>query len=338
MSISNVSKVDREASATPPHDGMAWIRGGTFRMGSDKYYQEEAPVHRVTVDGFWTDTQPVTNAEFRRFVEATGYVTFAEVPPDPQDYPDVQPHMLKAGSLVFVPPPGRVALRNYANWWQFVPGADWRHPYGLESSLDGLDDHPVVHVTFRDAEAYAQWAGKQLPTEAEWEFAARGGLDGADYAWGNEPAPGEMMLANYWQGQFPGQNLLLDGYERTSPVGSFPANGYGLYDMIGNVWELTSDWYSARHEADAAQACCLPRNPLGARKEASYDPGDPLRIPRKVVKGGSHLCAANYCLRYRPAARSPQAIDTSTSHAGFRCIVRPARQILSEPLALELRA
>jgi formylglycine-generating enzyme required for sulfatase activity len=292
-------------------------------MGSEKFYPEEAPVHRVAVDGYWIDKHPVTNVEFRYFVEATGYVTFAEIPPDPKDYPDINPEMIKAGSLVFVQPSGPVAMRNYANWWQFIPGADWRHPDGPESSLDGLDNHPVVHVTFSDAEAYAKWAGKELPTEAEWEFAARGGLDGAEFAWGNEPAPGGKMMANYWQGHFPWQNLVTDGYERTSPVGSFPANGYGLYDMIGNVWEITADWYSSQHKPDAERPCCVPHNPHGARKDVSFDPADPLQIPRKVAKGGSHLCAANYCFRYRPAARTPQAIDSSASHTGFRCVVRP---------------
>jgi formylglycine-generating enzyme required for sulfatase activity len=335
--IANTGAADPAAGRAQPPAGMVWLPGGTFRMGSDRFYPEEAPVHRVTVDGFWIDARPVTNADFRRFVAATGYVTFAEIPPSLKDYPNAPPEMLRAGSSVFVPPPGRVGLRNYANWWQFVPGASWRHSYGPESTLDGLDDHPVVHVTFRDAAAYAKWAGKQLPTEAEWEYAARGGLDGADFAWGEEPAPGGRMLANYWQGQFPWQNLLTDGYARTSPVGSFPANGYGLYDMIGNVWEITTDWYSARHEAALAKACCVPRNPRGARQEGSVEPGDPLRIPRKVAKGGSHLCAANYCLRYRPAARTPLAIDTSTSHTGFRCIVRPPRQEQSAPLTLQKR-
>ena len=336
MSISSISGGDREVAGAPPHQDMVWIPGGTFRNGSDRYYPEEAPVHRVTVDGFWIDEHPVTNAEFRRFVEATGYVTFAEVPPDPKDYPSIKPEMLKAGSLVFVQPSGRVPLRNYANWWQFVPGADWQHPYGPESSLDGLEEHPVVHVTFDDAEAFAKWAGRELSTEAEWEFAARGGLDGADYAWGDVAEPGGKLMANYWQGQFPWQNLLMDGWERTSPVGSFPANGYGLYDMIGNVWEITADWYSTRHEAEVTKACCVPRNPLGARKGESHDPADPLRIPRKVVKGGSHLCAANYCLRFRPAARTPVAIDTSTSHTGFRCIVRREREKHAATLAFNI--
>lgn len=318
-----------ESASTAPtaveHPGMAWIPGGTFQMGSDKHYPEEAPVHRVEVDGFWMDVHPVTNAEFKKFVEATGHVTFAEIPPDPKSYPGINPAMLQAGSSVFVKPAGRVALNNYGNWWKFINGADWRHPYGPGSSLEGKENHPVVHVTYSDATAYAKWAGKQLPSEAEWEYAARGGLDGKVYAWGDELLPDGVPMANYWQGQFPYQNLLQDGYEYTSPVGVFPANGYGLYDMIGNVWEMTSDWYTTRHEAEATKACCVPRNPRGGRKEDSFDPHQPILIPRKVMKGGSHLCAANYCLRYRPAARTPQAIDTSTSHAGFRCLVRPSR-------------
>jgi sulfatase modifying factor 1 len=322
------SEVDtaKAASSEPQTpSGMVWVPGGTFRMGSDSHYPEEAPTHRVTVDGFWMDAYPVTNIEFGRFVSATGYVTTAEVVPDPQNYPGANPEMLKAGSAVFVKPTGKVALNNYGNWWQFIPGADWRHPYGPASSLKGRENHPVVHITYSDATAFAKWAGKQLPSEAEWEFAARGGLEGAEYSWGDELSPGGVMMANYWQGQFPWQNLLLDGYEYTSPVGVFPANGYGLYDMIGNVWEMTSDWFAPRHEAEAAKACCVPRNPRGARKEESYDATLPVPIPRKVMKGGSHLCAANYCLRYRPAARSPQATDTSTSNAGFRCIIRRPR-------------
>lgn len=324
--ISRAGETSPAVGEAPATQQPVWLAGGTFRMGSDKHYPEEAPAHRVAVDGFWIDPRPVTNGEFRRFVEATDYATFAEVAPDPRDYPGIDPALLKAGSSVFVQPPGRVALRNYANWWQFIPGADWRHPYGPESSIEGLEDHPVVHVTFHDAEAYARWAGKALPTEAEWEFAARGGLEGADYAWGDELRPGGKVMANYWQGEFPWQNLLDDGYARTSPVGSFPANGYGLYDMIGNVWQITADWFSTRHPGEVARACCVPRNPRGARKEGSADPHDPLGIPRKVAKGGSHLCAANYCLRYRPAARTPQPIDTSTSHTGFRCVVRPTPQ------------
>ena len=308
----------------PPFPGMVWVPGGTFRMGSDSFYPEERPVHRVTVDGFWMDRFPVTNQRFARFVEATGHVTLAEIPPNAADYPGALPDLLFAGSLVFVQPDGPVDLRNIANWWRLVEGAEWRHPYGRDSAINTLADHPVVHVTFADAEACARWEGKALPTEAEWEFAARGGLDGAAYAWGDEPMADNRHMANTWQGEFPWQNLITDGYERTSPVGSFAPNGYGLSDMTGNVWEWTTDWYRPQHPADAAKACCVPLNPRGARAEDSYDSSMPqISIPRKVLKGGSHLCAPNYCLRYRPAARIPEPIDTSTSHVGFRCIVRP---------------
>jgi formylglycine-generating enzyme required for sulfatase activity len=214
-----------------------------------------------------------------------------------------------------------VSLDDFTNWWGFCIGADWRHPLGPDSSIRGLADHPVVHVTFEDAEAYCRWAGKRLPTEAEWEFAARGGLDGADYTWGADLAPDGRMMANYWQGEFPWQNLVLDGHERTSAVRSFPANGYGLYDMIGNVWEWTSDWYGIPNHEKPAGSCCVPHNPRGGAEAASYDPCMPdIPIGRKVLKGGSHLCAANYCQRYRPAARYPQPIDTSTCHVGFRCV------------------
>ena len=302
---------------------MRWIPGGTFRMGSADFYPEERPVHRVTVDGFWMDRHPVTVEAFRRFVKATGYLTVAERPLDPADYPDADAALLVAGSLVFCRPPGRVSLRDYRNWWSYVPGANWRHPRGPGSDDRGRERHPVTHIVYEDAAAYAAWAGKELPTEAEWEYAARGGLDGAVFAWGDEFAPGGQMMANTWQGEFPWQNLLTDGYEGTSPVGSFPANGYGLYDMTGNVWEWTADSFAPRHPADADHACCIPRNP---RVTASHqirpaaEPGS--HLPRRVIKGGSHLCAPNYCLRYRPAARQAQAIDSATGHLGFRCIVR----------------
>jgi len=313
-----------EASESSRHAEMVWIPGGTFRMGSDKHYAEEAPVHRVTVDAFWIDRTPVTNRQFREFVRATGHVSFAEVAPDPKDYPGALPNMLRAGSLVFSPPKQPVDdMRDWSQWWRFKFGANWRRPYGPRSSLSGLNDHPVVHVAYRDALAYAKWAGKDLPTEAEWEFAARGGLDGAEFAWGDVFTPGGKQMVNTWQGAFPRENLKLDGYERTSPVTAFPPNGYGIYDMIGNVWEWTTDWYSAGHEADADKACCTPLNPRGGREDASYDACQPeIKIPRKVVKGGSHLCAPNYCRRYRPAARHPEPVDTSTSHVGFRCVVR----------------
>lgn len=304
-------------------DDMVLVPGGRFQMGSDRHYPEEAPTHRVTVDAFRIDRTPVTNRQFRAFVEATGHVTFAEIPPDPKDYPGALPHMLYAGSLVFLPPPHPVDLRDWSQWWNFMKGADWRHPYGLDSDIEGLDDHPVVHVSYADALAYARWIGKDLPTEAEWEFAARGGLEGAEFAWGDEFMPGGRHMANTWQGMFPYRNTGEDGYERSSPVGVFPANGYGIHDMIGNVWEWTSDWYAPKHPADAAKACCIPQNPRGAAEAESYDPSQPsIRIPRKVLKGGSHLCAPNYCRRYRPAARHPEPVDTSTSHVGFRCVLR----------------
>jgi len=311
-----------------PHEraGMVFIPGGTFRMGSDRHYPEEAPAHRVTVDGFWMDRTPVTNAQFRAFCHATGHITFAEIPPDPKDYPGALPHMLKAGSLVFAPPDHPVDLSDWSQWWTFKFGAKWRRPFGPGSSIVGLDDHPVVHVAYKDALAYAHWAHKELPTEAEWEFAARGGLDEAEFAWGDELMPGGRHMANIWQGEFPRQNLAADGFEGTSPVTAFPPNGYGLYDMIGNVWEWTSDWYAPKHEADAPKACCIPENPRGGRAEGSYDPSLPhIKIPRRVLKGGSYLCAPNYCRRYRPAARHAQPVDTSTCHVGFRCLKRQRR-------------
>ena len=318
-----MEQTEQRAPQEAPFPDMVWIPGGTFRLGSDKHYPEERPVHQVTVDAFWMDRYPVTNARFERFVESTGHVTFCEIPPNPADYPGALPHMLYAGSLVFVKPTGPVDRRNIGNWWQFARGADWRHPYGSSSSISEKAQHPVVHVAFVDAEAFARWEGKSLPTEAEWEFAARGGLDGAPYAWGDEFLPDDRHMANTWQGEFPWTNRVTDGYEGTSPIDAFPANGYGLHDMIGNVWEWTTDWYDPQHPGDALKACCIPRNPRGGREDASYDATQPeIKIPRKVLKGGSHLCAPNYCRRYRPAARFPEPVDTSTCHVGFRCIVR----------------
>jgi formylglycine-generating enzyme len=298
---------------------MTWIPGGEFAMGSADFYPEERPVHRVAVDGFWIDTSPVTVAEFRRFVRRSGHVTVAELAPDPAAYPGADPGLLVPGSLVFRRTPGPVNLRDVENWWAYVPGACWRHPEGPGSGIGHRGQYPVTHVAYGDALAYATWAGKDLPTEAEWEFAARGGLDGAVFAWGDEFAPGGGQMANTWQGEFPWQNLLLDGYEGTSPVGTFPPNGYGLYDVTGNVWEWTADYFRPRHSA-AETRCCAPRNPrVGEDARGTVSAGD---IPRRVIKGGSHLCAPNYCLRYRPAARQGEAIDTSTSHIGFRCVLR----------------
>jgi formylglycine-generating enzyme len=302
---------------------MVWIPGGAFRMGSNDHYPEEAPAHRVSVDGFWIDRTPVTNRQFKAFIKAAGYVTTAQVPPEPKDYPGALPEMIYAGSLVFAPPPRVTNLKDWSQWWTFMKGADWRHPYGPKSNINVLDGHPVVHVSCADALAYAGWAGKDLPTEAEWEFAARGGRDGEEFAWGNALNPDGAQMANTWQGNFPTQNLCEDGYERTSPVNAFPPNGYGVHDMIGNVWEWTNDWWSDKHEGDAPKACCVPVNPRGGREGASFDPCQPnIKIPRKVLKGGSHLCAPNYCRRYRPAARHAEPVDTSTSHVGFRCVKR----------------
>jgi formylglycine-generating enzyme required for sulfatase activity len=320
--LQSTAAAPAQSPGKPPFPDMVWIPAGTFHMGSDRHYAEEAPVHRVSVDGFWMDRTPVTNAEFMRFVAATGYVTFAEIAPRAEDYPGALPEMLYAGSLVFIKPRHRVDL-TACTWWQFIQGADVRHPLGPESSIESLENHPAVHVAYRDVEAYAKWAGKELPTEAEWEFAARGGLEGADYAWGSELYLEGRHMANTWQGEFPWQNLRSDGYERTSPVDAFPPNGYGLSDMIGNVWEWTTDWYYPRHPDERQKACCVPHNPRSSEEEASYDPAQPgIRIPRKVLKGGSHLCAPNYCRRYRPPARYAHPIDTSTCHIGFRCIVR----------------
>jgi formylglycine-generating enzyme required for sulfatase activity len=297
---------------------MVWVPGGTFRMGSDVHYPEEGPARDVAVDGLWVSRTTVTNAAYAEFVAATGYTTVAERPLDPADFPGAPAENLVPGSMVFVGTPGPVDLRHLSQWWAWTPGACWRHPEGPGSGLDGRADHPVVHVAFEDAEAYAAWAGLALPTEAQWEHAARGGLEGAAYTWGDEPEQPGNRLANFWHGDFPWR--ATRGYGQTSPVGSFPANGYGLFDMAGNVWEWTLDWYVERrwvHES----ACCVPQEPRGGSQEESYDPAQPqFRLPRKVVKGGSFLCADSYCRRYRPAARRPQAVDTGMSHVGFRCV------------------
>jgi formylglycine-generating enzyme len=296
------------------------LPGGTFSMGSDRHYAEEAPVHQVAVDAFALDRHEVTNRDFAAFADATGYVTVAEVPPDPADFPGAPPENLVAGSLVFTPTAGPVDLRHLSLWWTWTPGASWRHPEGPGSHVEGRWDHPVVHVAFADVEAFAAWAGARLPTEAEWEYAARGGLDGAAFTWGDDPRPAGRVMANTWDGpDFPWRSTGESGFERTAPVGSFPANGFGFFDMAGNVWEWTSDWWTSRHPDDADRPCCVPHNPRGGDLDGSLDPHQPqFPVPRKVIKGGSHLCADTYCLRYRPAARRPQMIDTGTSHLGFR--------------------
>jgi formylglycine-generating enzyme required for sulfatase activity len=285
----------------------AKVLGGSFRMGSDAFYPEEGPVREVAVADLWVDEHPVTNAAFRRFVRATSHVTVAECPPDPQDAPGANPEDLVPGSLVFTPTSGPVPLDDWTRWWRWVPGADWRHPDGPGSSLHGRELHPVVHVAYEDAVAYASWAGARLPVESEWEHAARGGLDQATYAWGDEVEPRGRVMANRWHGEFPCQNLHPHGFERTSPVKHFPPNGYGLYDVTGNVWEWTSTRWGGGtgHDDDS---CCAPSGPRDDEDE------------RRVIKGGSHLCAPSYCLRYRPAARQGQEIRSSTSHVGFRCV------------------
>lgn len=296
------------------------LAGGRFTMGANERYPEEAPARPVVVDPFEIDAHAVTNRDFAAFVEDTGWVTVAEIAPDPADYPGALPEMLTPSSLVFTPPPGPVPLHDIRAWWQYTPGAQWRSPQGSGSSLNGLWDHPVVHVAWADVEAYAKWVGAALPTEAEWEFAARGGLEGAEFAWGDELEPNGRRMANTWLGRFPWENLKPGGRALTTPVGAFPANGYGLYDMIGNTWEWTADWWSTMAPDAVVKSCCAPRNPRGGDEATSLDPGG--AISRKVLKGGSHLCAPSYCKRYRPAARHAQPTDTSTSHVGFRCVVR----------------
>jgi formylglycine-generating enzyme len=306
---------------SPP--AMVWIEGGSFRMGSDRHYQEEGPIHQVRVDGFWMDATPVTNREFARFVEATGYVTVAERAPDPALYPGADPSMLQPGSLVFHAPARLQDMRFWGDWWHYVAGAFWHRPDGKSAIEADRNDHPVVHVCYTDAHAYADWAGKVLPSEAEWEFSARGGFDGAEFAWGDELEPARRKMANVWNGTFPMVGKSDDTAFGTTAVGAYPANGYGLFDMIGNVWEWTDDYWGDHHPDDAAKPCCVPVNPRQIQLEQSYDRQQPgIRIPRKVLKGGSYLCAPNYCQRYRPAARHPEMIDSATAHVGFRCIKR----------------
>ena len=285
------------------------LPGGEFLMGSDRHYPEEAPQHERHVEPFAIERHPVTNAQFAEFVAETGYVTVAERELDPAEFPGADPADLVPGSLVFTPTSGPVDLRDWRQWWRWVPGALWRHPFGPDSSIDDRLDHPVVHVSFEDASAYAAWAGRRLPTEAEWEYAARGGLAGAEYAWGDEREPGGRVMANTWQGAFPFRN---EGWGGTSPVGSYPPNGFGLVDMIGNTWEWTADAFTPRHLPPDASS--LER---GDRRDLLA--GAPASQALHVTKGGSHLCAPNYCLRYRPAARSSQAEDSATTHLGFRC-------------------
>jgi formylglycine-generating enzyme len=305
--------------------GMVWVPGGEFTMGtdSDLGWADERPAHRVRVDGFFLDETEVTNAQFRAFVAATGYVTTAEKAPDaaeilkqlPPGMPPPPEDKLVPGSMVFAPPAEPVDLKDFFAWWRWTPGACWKHPEGPGSTLDGRDDHPVVHVSWDDAAAYAKWSGKRLPTEAEWEFAARGGLDDKPYAWGDEkPGAGGKWQANIWQGEFPHTNTEADGFKRTAPVRSFAPNGYGLYDVAGNVWEWCGDWYDRElYKRRAGKPAVNPSGP-----ERTNDPLHPFE-PRRVQKGGSFLCADSYCTRYRPSARHGCSPDTGMSHVGFRC-------------------
>jgi sulfatase modifying factor 1 len=305
----------------PPGQDMVWIPEGSFRMGSDSHYPEEGPARHVEVSGFWLARTTVTNAQYSAFVQETEYATVAERPLDPRDFPGAPAENLVPGSMVFTRTPGPVDLRHLSQWWTWTPGACWQHPEGPGSDIADRSEHPVVHIAYEDAIAYAAWAGLALPTEAQWERAARGGLDGTTFTWGDVPeGPGERR-AHYWHGDFPWRADA--GYGTTAPVGSYPVNGYGLSDMAGNVWEWTRDWYAETHLDDAAP-CCVPRDPRGGTEEGSLDARQPqFRVPRKVIKGGSFLCADSYCVRYRPAARRPQMIDTGMSHVGFRCAGAP---------------
>ncbi|MEP6662634.1 MAG: formylglycine-generating enzyme family protein [Verrucomicrobiota bacterium] len=301
-----------EVILPPGRENMVWIPRGKFWMGSDDGPEDEKPVHEVSVNGFWMDKTEVTNEEFEKFVRATHYVTVAERKPDPKAFPDVPPEKLVAGSIVFTPPPGEVSLEDHFAWWSYVPGANWRHPQGPESNLNGLEKHPVVQVCWDDARAYCLWAGRRLPTEAEWEYASRGGLSREPFSWGKEKVPGGKWQANIWQGQFPNQNTLADGFRGTSPVASFPPNKFGLYDMAGNVWEWCADWYRPDYYEQSA-----PENPKGPGD--SFDPNEP-GVAKRVTRGGSFLCSELYCTGYRPGARMKTSPDTGLSHTGFRCV------------------
>jgi len=325
-----------ESKAKPPSPtpkGMVWIPGGEFSMGSTGKATGKSccsvcskatvadclPVHRISVDGFWMDATDVTNDEFEKFIKATGYVTIAERVPTKEEFPNAPAENLVAGSVVFTPTKEPVPLDNHLRWWNYVKGADWRHPSGPDSNIKGHGNDPVVQVAYDDAVAYAKWAGKRLPTEAEWEFAQRGGLSGKLFAWGDEFNPGGKYMANTYQGVFPVKDTGEDGFAGISPVKSFPPNGYGLYDMAGNVWQWCSDWYrSDTYAVDARHG--VVRNPKGP--DSSYDPLEP-EVPKRVQRGGSFLCTDQYCTRYMAGTRGKGAVDTGTSHAGFRCVISP---------------
>ncbi|HLW65100.1 MAG TPA: formylglycine-generating enzyme family protein [Gemmataceae bacterium] len=307
--LENLAAMEQQP-ASPP-EGMVWIPGGVFWMGSDDGPEDERPRHRVHVSGFWMDRTEVTNAQFGKFVEATSYITVAERQPDPKKYPDADPKNLVPGSAVFVPPNGPVDLNGPPVWWQYVPGANWRHPDGPSSTISGKANHPVVQICWEDAVEYCKWAKRRLPTEAEWEFAARGGLDRCEYCWGNEKHPGGKFMANTWQGRFPAKNTGDDGFLTTAPVGSFPPNGYGLVDMAGNAWEWCSDWYDPNYYSRSPRD--NPKGPDAGAGARDFDEAS------RVRRGGSFLCADNYCRRYLPSARDCNPPDSSANHTGFRC-------------------
>ncbi|MEI6239302.1 MAG: formylglycine-generating enzyme family protein [Planctomycetia bacterium] len=325
-----VTRVDHTRPPGAAPDGMAWIPGGEFSMGcldprsiphgGPDPMADARPVHRVHVDGFWMDATEVTNARFTEFVAATGYVTVAERVPKAEDFPDAPPENLVAGSVVFTPPAEAVPLENHLRWWAYVKGADWRHPLGPDSSIEGHEQEPVVHVAFEDAAAYARWAGKRLPTEAEWEFAARGGLTGAVYPWGDAFRPEDRWMANTWQGRFPAENTADDGYTGLAPVARFPPNAYGLHDMSGNVWEWCADWYRPDTYALAAGSGVVAENPQGP--DSSFDPQEPGQAKR-AQRGGSYLCSESYCARYIVGSRGKGEISSATNHIGFRCVKAP---------------
>lgn len=327
---SGSKSIEAKATDKTGPAGMVWIPGGEFTMGTDdpESYQYERPAHRVKIDGFWMDDTEVTNAQFKKFVEATGYVTTAEKKPEweelkkqlPPGTPRPPNDVFVAGSLTFTPPPYAISLDDYTQWWTWTNGTSWKHPEGPGSNIDGKENHPVVHMSYDDAVAYCNWAGKRLPTEAEWEFASRGGREGQPYSWGDEFKPGGKFMANTFQGVFPGKNTGEDGFVGSSPVKTFPPNDYGLFDIIGNCWEWTIDYYNINYYGELAKEG-LAVNPTGAKKP--YDPQEPY-AEKHVTRGGSFLCAENYCVNYRPSARQGSAFDSGMSHISFRCVVTPA--------------
>jgi len=310
--------INAASAPAPAPKGMVWIPGGEFSMGAEDPNMSDArPFHRVALDGYWIDQTEVTNEEFARFVKATNYMTVAERKPDAREFPGALPENLVPGAVVFTPPPTAVSLNDHYVWWSYVPGANWRHPEGPKSDLQGKEKHPVVHIAFEDAEAYARWAGKRLPTEAEFEFAARGGLDRKRFAWGDDFRPSGPFRANTFQGHFPENNTGEDGFIGTAPVGSFAPNGFGLFDMAGNVWEWTSDWYRPDYYQSLALQKKVARNPHGPSD--SFDPSEP-GVAKRVQKGGSFLCTDEYCARYMPGGRGKAEPNTGTNHVGFRCV------------------